>query len=213
MHVLAVVRERVRPVDVERVPARQQPVDLDAPRHVQHVGQHPGFDLRDVDRLLLLVNAGLHAVVADAVTGARAHRVVDGDDGQRADGVAALAHGVHLGDFLAERAAGQQDAERVGDDRAFLVANALRAGVLVALVAEHAVVNLAQVFALGVARVGQLEAFAAAQLLVGADQLLRQHPDPASGSARGGRSRGFRENGTPPSRGSAGRGCAPRTSA
>ena len=51
---------------------------------------------------------------------------------------------VHLGDLLVERAARQRDAERVGGDRAGLVANALRAGVLVALVAEHAVVDLAQ---------------------------------------------------------------------
>ncbi len=76
-HVLAVVRQGVRPADVQRIPARQQPVDLDAPRHLQHVGQHAGLDLRNVDRLLLLVDARLHAVVADPVAGARAHRVVD----------------------------------------------------------------------------------------------------------------------------------------
>ena len=143
-HVLAVVFERVWAVDVERIPARQQPVDLDAPRHLQHVGQHAGLDLRNVDRFLLLVDAGLHAVVADAMAGAGAHRVVDHDNRQRADGVAALAQQVHLGDLLVERAARQRNAERVGGDLAFLVANALRAGVLVALVAEHAVVDLAQ---------------------------------------------------------------------
>ena len=57
---------------------------------------------------------------------------------------------------------------------AFLVAHALRAGVLVALVAEHAVVDLAQHLARRVAVVGQLEAVAAAQLLVGPDHRLGQ---------------------------------------
>ena len=142
-HVLAVVFERVRAVDVERVPARQQAVDLDAPRHLQHVGQHAGLDLRNVDGFLLLVDAGLHAIVADAVAGARAHRVVDHDDRQRADRVAAFAHQVHLGNLLVERAPRQRNAERVGGDLAFLVADALRAGVLVALVAQHAVMDLA----------------------------------------------------------------------
>ena len=106
--VAAVVGQRIGPLDVERIPARQQPVDLDAPRHVEHVGQHAGLDLRDVDRFLLLIDAGLHAVVADAMTGARAHRVVDDDDRQRAERIAALAQRVHLGDLLVERAAGQR---------------------------------------------------------------------------------------------------------
>ncbi len=112
-HVASVVRQRIRPIHVERIPARQQAVDLDAPRHLQHVGQDARFDLRDVDRLLLLVDAGLHAVVADAMAGSRAHRIVDGDDGQRADGITGLPHHVHLGDLLVQRAAGQRNAERV----------------------------------------------------------------------------------------------------
>ena len=111
--VLAVVGQRVRAPDVERIPARQQAVDLDAPRQREHVGEHAGLDLRDVDRLLLLVDAGLHAVVADAVAGARAHRVVDDDERQRADRIAGLAQRVHLGDLLVERAAVERDAERV----------------------------------------------------------------------------------------------------
>ena len=46
--------------------------------------------------------------------------------------------------------------------------------VLVALVAEHAVVDLAQHLARGDARVGELEAVAPAQLLVGTDHRLGQ---------------------------------------
>ena len=126
------------------------------------------------DRFLLLVDAGLHAVVADPVTGAREHRVVDRDDGQRADGVAALARGVHLRDLLVQRAARQLDAERVLGDLARLVADALGAAVLVALVAEDAVMDLAQHLAGGEARVGQREAVSPAQLAIGAGDDARE---------------------------------------
>ncbi len=101
-----------RPAQIERVPARQQRIDLEAPGQRQHVLEHAGLDLRNVDRLLLLVDAGLHAVVADAVAGGRAHRVVDDRDGERAERVALGLRQVHLGDFLVERTAGEHDAER-----------------------------------------------------------------------------------------------------
>ena len=65
------------------------------------------------------------------------------------------------------------DAERVGDDRALLVGDALAAAVLVALVAEHAVVDLAQPLAHPGARIGQREAVAAAARGLGPDQRLR----------------------------------------
>ena len=171
--VLAVVGQRVRPADVERVPSRQQTVDFDAPRHVQHVGEHAGFDLRDVDRLLLLIDAGLHAVVADAMTGARTHRVVDDDERQGAEGVAGLAQRVHLRDFLVERTAVEADAERVDADRAGLVVQSLRARVLVAVVAQDAVVNLAERLARLHARVGQTKAVAPPQAPLRPDHRLR----------------------------------------
>ena len=159
---MPVVGQRERPGGVQRIPPRQQPVDLDAPGQLQHVGQGAGLDLRDVDRVLLLVDAGLHAVVADAVAGPRAHRVVDHHDRQRADGIAALAQQVHLRNLLVERAPGQGDPQRVGDDRALLVDDALAAAVLVALVTEHAVVDFAQPLADPGAGVGEREAVAAA---------------------------------------------------
>ena len=104
-HLVADCRLRQRPAQVERVPAGQQAVDLEAPGQRQHVLQRAGLDLRDVDRLLPLVDAGLHAVVADAVPGRGAERVVDRDDRQRADAVAARLDEVHLRDLLVERAA------------------------------------------------------------------------------------------------------------
>ena len=60
-----------------------------------------------------------------------------------------------------------------------LVAQALRARVLVALVAEHAVVDLAQHLARRHARVGQLEAVAAPQRAVGPDHRVGQLRAPA----------------------------------
>ncbi len=143
--VLAVVGGRVGARRVQGIPARQQAVDLDAPGQRQHVGQGAGLDLRDVDRLLLLEDAALHAVVADAVARARAHRVVDADEGERADGVALAPQLVHLRDLLVERTAGQGHAERVLLEAAGLgVGESLRAGVLLPFVAEQAVVRLAE---------------------------------------------------------------------
>ena len=117
-HVLADVRPRDRPVPVQRVPARQQAVDLEAPAHPEHVGQHARLRLRDVDRFLLLEHAPLHAVVADAVTGAGQHRVVDADHRERADRLAVLAQDVHLADLLVQRAAADLHAQRVALHRA-----------------------------------------------------------------------------------------------
>ena len=117
--VLAVIGQRMGPADIQRIPPREQSVDLDAPRQLQHVGQHAGFDFRDVDRVLLLVDARLHAVVADAMAGARAHRVVQHDERERADRVAGLPQLVHLGNVLIERASAKLDAKRVDAGQPF----------------------------------------------------------------------------------------------
>jgi hypothetical protein len=165
----------VRAVDVQRVPAREQAVDLEAPGQRQHVGEHPGLDLRDVHRLLLLEDARLHAVVADAVSRPRGHGVVDAHQRQRGHGVAVLAHQVHLADLLLERAAHQLDAQRVGLERpGLVVAQALGARVLVAIVAVEAVVDLALDLALVHASVGEDEALAVAALVVRTHEELRQ---------------------------------------
>src|SRR5690606_8367447 len=95
----AAVRPRDRAADVERIPASQQTVDLEAPGQLQHVLEYARLALRDVDRLLLLVDAGFHAVVADSVPGRRAERIVDGDHGKRADRMAVAFNHVHLGDL------------------------------------------------------------------------------------------------------------------
>ena len=73
---------------VQRIPTRQQAVNLEAPGQFEDVLQRARFRLRNIDRFLLLVDAGLHAVVADAVAGCCSHRIVDGDNRQRANGKA-----------------------------------------------------------------------------------------------------------------------------
>src|SRR5262249_27603903 len=86
--------------------------------------------------------------------------------------VALFAQRVHLRDLLVERTAGQLDPERVRRDLAVLVVKTFRARILVALVAEDAVVDLAEHFADGEARIGQPEAVAAPQAPVGPEHGL-----------------------------------------
>src|SRR5262249_36550189 len=160
---------------VQRVPAGQEAVDLDAPGKREDVGQDPRLDLRDVDRVLLLEDAALHAVVADPVSRTGAHGIVDADEGQGPDRVALAAELVHLGDLFVEGAALERDAERVLlPGRGLAVVEAARAGVLLPLVAQQAVVRLAEDLAGRHARVGQPETLAAAPAARGPDPLLGQ---------------------------------------
>ena len=111
-HALAGVGKRKRPAQIERIPARHQAVDLEPPRKRQHVLQQPRLGLRNVDRLLLLIDARLHAVVADAMAGGRDHGIVDADHGQRAERPPFRAQLVKFGDLLVERASCERHAER-----------------------------------------------------------------------------------------------------
>ena len=157
-------RLRQRPADVERVPARQQRIDFEAIRQRQHVLEHAGLDLRNVDRLLLLVDAGLHAVVADAVSGGGAHRVVDDRNGERADRVALRLDQIHLGDFFVERATREHHAERTLLELAGFLLEALRAGILALVVAPDAVVGVVERAGEIGALIGQREAVARAPM-------------------------------------------------
>ena len=103
---------RYRTPEIERIPAREQAVQLESPRQRQHILQRARLRLRNVDRFLLLVNARFHAIVANAMTGGGDHRVIDADHRQRADRPAFGAELVKLRDFFFERTAGQYHAER-----------------------------------------------------------------------------------------------------
>ena len=169
-------RPRQGPPDVERVPAGQQRIDLEPPGEAEHVLEGAGLDLRDVDRVLPLKDAGLHAVVADAVPGRRADRVVDGNDGEGAEAVAPSLHQVHFRDLLFERAAGEGDAENALLEGAVLLLQPLRAAVLALVVAPDAVIRLVERASEIGAGVGQRKAVAAPPLVLGQPQ----HRDPVA---------------------------------
>ena len=99
-HLAPAVGAGQRTADVQRIPARQQGIDLEAPGQRQHILQDGGLGLRNVDRLLLLVDAGLHAVVADAMAGRRHHRIVDGDRREGAQHMAGGAQRVHFAEIF-----------------------------------------------------------------------------------------------------------------
>ncbi len=101
------------------------------------------------------------------MAGGRAHRVVDGDDGQRPEHVALRRMALHLADLLFQRAAGQRDAEhRFLKLAGLAVLQSLAARILALAVAENAVVDLVQRL-LGVhAVVGQGKAFAPAPIML-----------------------------------------------
>ena len=155
---------------IERIPARQQAVDLESPRQFQHVFQCARLGLRNIDRFLFLVNAGFHAVVADAVPGRRHQRIVDDDDRQRADRQPFGLDLVELGNFFLERAARQRDAERALLERGRAAAagalflQPFRARILALLVAPDAVVRLVERADEIDTRIGELETCAAANM-------------------------------------------------
>ena len=172
-------RSRHGPAQVERIPAPEQAVDLHPPGQREHVREDAGLAARDVDGLLALVDARLHAVVAHPVPGERTERIVDADHGKGAERMARGLEHVHLGDLLLERAAGEGDPEDAfAECSALLLLEALGAGILVLMMAPDAVVGViqaerqigtavAQIEALAARRVAQVDAhdFVAALLL------------------------------------------------
>ena len=155
---------RDRPAQIERVPASQQRIDLEAPGQAEHILERTRLDLGNVDRFLLLVDAGLHAVVADAMAGRRQQRIVDRRDRQRADGEALALQQVHLRDLFLERAAGQRDAERrLLEGAGLAVLETLGAAVLALVVAPDAVIGVVERAGGIEALVGQREALAVTQ--------------------------------------------------
>src|SRR5207302_11444012 len=83
-----------------------------APGQLEDVLQRARLDLRDVHRLLLLEDAGFHAVVADAMPGRGRHRIVDDDHGERRERIALRLERVEFGDLFFQWAAGERHAER-----------------------------------------------------------------------------------------------------
>ncbi len=177
-HALARRGLRKRTAQVERVPAREERVDLESPGQPQHVLQRARLRLGDVDRVLALVDARLHAVVADAVAGARRGRVVHHDHRERAHRPALALELVELRDALLERAAVQGYAEGalLEFDAAILrrfLLESLRARVLALLVAPDAVVGLVERARKLRAGIRQAEAFAPTDVVQGVNGIPR----------------------------------------
>ena len=98
--------------------------------------------------------------------GARGHRIVDGDNRQRADRIAVLLDHIHLRDLFVQRTAGQRDAEHARLERAVFLLEPGRAAILALVVALDAVVRLIERGRQIHARVGELESFAMPQLFL-----------------------------------------------
>ena len=166
-HFLAVVRLGQILARAQWIPARQQIVNFHAPGQTQHIGQQARLDLRDIHRLLLLIDAGLHAIVANAVAGGRYHRVIHHRHRQRGDAVAVALQSVHLGNFFFQRAAGECHTQRINLKAqlrlALFFGEALGTKIAIVIMAIDAVMHLALHRARGHACIGQLKAVAAAQ--------------------------------------------------
>ena len=74
-------------VRAELFPTAEQVKNLDAPIHVEYIGEYSSFSLGDIDGIFLLIDASLHAVVAYSMSRCRNHRIVNHGNGQCADGV------------------------------------------------------------------------------------------------------------------------------
>ena len=154
-----------RIAQVEGIPARQQAVDLEAPGQLQDILEGAGLRLGNVDRLLLLIDAGLHAVVADAVARRRRHGIVHHDHGERPQRHALGLQAVHLGDLLLEGTAGQRHLEGALLEAAVALLQPAAAGILPLVMAEDAVVGLVEGAGQIGAGIGEGEALAVAVVM------------------------------------------------
>ena len=140
-------RFRHRTVQVQRIPARQQTINLKSPRQRQHVLQGTGLGLRNINRLLLLIDAGFHAIVADPVTGTGAHRIIQGNHGQTAHGDTLRFEFMKLRNAFFQRTTRQQCTQFAALERGWLIRRlgflyqSLGARVLALLMAPDAVIG------------------------------------------------------------------------
>ena len=95
-NVLTVIGKGIRAFRIQWIPSRQKRINLEAKRHLQHIDQDAGFRLWNVHGLLFLENARLHTVVADPMSRAWTHWIVDHHKRQRCDRIAALFQHMHL---------------------------------------------------------------------------------------------------------------------
>ena len=93
---------------MQRIPAAEKTINLESPWQLKHVPQCARLCLGNIDRCLFLVDAGLHAVVADPVPGGRDHRVVNHDHGKGRNRLTLRFQLQKFADALLERATCKQ---------------------------------------------------------------------------------------------------------
>src|SRR4029079_15660495 len=161
-HASPTARLDERIAQVERIPAREQAVDLESPGQPEDILKYPRLGLRNIDGLLLLIDAGLHAVIANAVPRRGAERIIHRDHRERADHASRRFQLMHLRDLLVERAAGERDAKHRLAETAVLLPETMRAGILLLMMAEDAVMHLVEGMGEIEAAIGQSKAFTVA---------------------------------------------------
>ena len=93
-----------RPAQIKRIPPGKKTINFKTPGQLEHILERARFSLGNIDRFLFLVNAGLHAIVANPVTRASTHGIIHHDHRQAADGDPLSLELVKLGNALFQRA-------------------------------------------------------------------------------------------------------------
>ena len=141
-HIFAVVGQHGRTFDVQRIPAGQQAVYFKTVGHEQYIGQHIGFNLRNIDRIGFLIDAAFHALVADAMPGARTHGIVDNNNRQSANVVAIAFDPMHFRNFFIQGTTDCGHAQWINfEGIGFFVAHAFGTGIVIALMAIYTVID------------------------------------------------------------------------
>ena len=154
---------------IERIPPSQQRINLKAPRQRQHILENTRFHLRNIHRILFLINARLHAVIANAMPRSRQHGIINTRNRQCPNGQRILFCLVHLGYFLLKRTPRQLFAKNILMKKSLLIffgSQALRTRILALMVAQNAIGHLRQCLTGVIALIGQRKSRARPQMRI-----------------------------------------------
>ncbi len=112
-HLAPIIRLCRKLHGAQGIPAGQQIIQLNPPGKVEDIRQNAGFNLRNVDRVLLLVHTGFHAVIADAMAGSGNHGIIDHGHGQCRQIQSVPFENLHFRNFFFEGTARQGHAQRI----------------------------------------------------------------------------------------------------
>ena len=143
---------------IERIPTSQQRINLKTPRQRQHILENARFHLRNIHRILFLINARLHAVIANAMPRSRQHGIINTRNRQCPDGQRILFCLMHLGYFLLKRTPRQLFAKNIPMKKSLLIffgCQAFGTRVLALMVTQNAIRHLRQCLTGVIALIGQ----------------------------------------------------------